>query len=59
MNKSHPLLLDNQINSRHNVLLNIYEAFFWSAGKLYNYCRDFPKGEYSTYQLSSVFTTSS
>ena len=52
--KCHPLLLDNNLNSRGTVLLNVYQLFLLTAYKFHTYAKELPKGECSLFSLIVV-----
>ena len=52
--KCHPLLLDNNLNSRGTVLLNVYQVFLLTAYKFHTYAKELPKGECSLFSLIVV-----
>ena len=52
--KCHPLLLDNNLNSRGTVLLNVYQLFLLTAYKFHTYAKELPKGECSLFSLVVV-----
>ena len=52
--KCHPLLLDNNLNSRGTVLLNVYQLFLLTAYKFHIYAKELPKGECSLFSLIVV-----
>ena len=49
--KCHPLLVDNKLNSRGTVLLNVYQLFLLTAYKFHTYAEELPKGECSLFSL--------
>lgn len=42
--KCHPLLLDHYLNTRHSILLNVYQVFLLTAYKFHTYIKELPRG---------------
>ena len=45
--KCHPLLLDEDLNSRESILLNVYQLFLLTAKKFLVYAKELPRGKSS------------
>ena len=43
--KSHPLLLDPEINSHDTVLSNVYQTFMFVVRKFHAFVKEMPKGK--------------
>ncbi|KAL9972745.1 hypothetical protein ACROYT_G019110 [Oculina patagonica] len=42
--KCHPLLLDQNLNTRQGILLNVYHVFLLTAHKFHTYAKELPRG---------------
>ena len=49
--KCHPLLLDPNMNTRENALLNVFHVFLLTAYKFHTYVKELPRGELSAFYL--------